>query len=66
MIDDDECGAVGRIENWERKMKESKKKNTCLNATPFTTNATLPDMGSNPGRPQCEAGDFPPELWNGP
>jgi hypothetical protein len=47
MMDDNECGTVG----WMSGRGNSKYSEiTCLSAALFTTNPTLPDPGSNPGR----------------
>jgi hypothetical protein len=45
---DDDCGAVGRINEWQGKPKYSEK--TCQTAALSTTDPTLLHAGSNPDR----------------
>jgi hypothetical protein len=48
MMEDEDCGAISgmRIGRGNR----SSRKETCPSATLFTTNPTLPESSSNPGR----------------
>jgi hypothetical protein len=47
MIDDDDCGAVSGMSDWQGKMKYLEK--ACVSATLTTTNPTWPDSVLNPG-----------------
>jgi hypothetical protein len=48
MIDIGDFGAISGMNNWQGKPKYSEK--TCPSAALSTTNPTLLDQGSNPGR----------------
>jgi hypothetical protein len=63
MIDDDDCGAIGEMNDWQRKPKYSEK--TRPNADLFTTNPTCPDKDLNPGRRDGSL-LLPPELRHDP
>jgi hypothetical protein len=49
--DDDECGVVSGMRIGRENLMYSEK--------------TCPSSGLQPGPPQWETGDYPPELWHG-